>query len=265
MVLRMQLETPKKRDRYEHVPPKISSGSKKKPVAVSKVVARDAQLQYGHSLLTDARKDNLYLEGLVLEMRGQINCLQAKLDEDRADCATREKALVQENKNLQEKFLSVVEEQEKGAIVEDVDKIRLIRELRDKSSTVVALQTQIEGLERQLTTAHLQNVKLLEEMERVNGRAKDELTTRMVSEGLHNNSQVSTKAFAELREMVSDLRQEKDLLKLANERLLQSSLDDSRVTSIQRELHTWQVASSDSVTKCVLCVIEGCCVFCRRE
>ena len=65
--------------------------------------------------------------------------------------------------------------------------------------------------------------------------------------------------------MVSDLRQEKDLLKLANERLLQSSLDDSRVTSIQRELHTWQVASSDSVTKCVLCVIEGCCVFCRRE
>jgi predicted RNase H-like nuclease (RuvC/YqgF family) len=173
--------------------------------------------------------------------------------------------LVQENKNLQEKFLSVVEEQEKGAIVEDVDKIRLIRELRDKSSTVVALQTQIEGLERQLTTAHLQNVKLLEEMERVNGRAKDELTTRMVSEGLHNNSQVSTKAFAELREMVSDLRQEKDLLKLANERLLQSSLDDSRVTSIQRELHTWQVASSDSVTKCVLCVIEGCCVFCRRE
>jgi uncharacterized protein YlxW (UPF0749 family) len=106
--------------------------------------------------------------------------------------------LVQENKNLQEKFLSVVEEQEKGAIVEDVDKIRLIRELRDKSSTVVALQTQIEGLERQLTTAHLQNVKLLEEMERVNGRAKDELTTRMVSEGLHNNSQVSTKAFAEV-------------------------------------------------------------------
>ena len=26
-----------------------------------------------------------FSEGLVLEMRGQINCLQAKLDEDRAD------------------------------------------------------------------------------------------------------------------------------------------------------------------------------------
>ena len=72
----------------------------------------------------------------------------------------------------------------RGAIVEDVDKIRLIRELRDKSSTVVALQTQIEGLERQLTTAHLQNVKLLEEMERVNGRAKDVCFSLCVAESL---------------------------------------------------------------------------------
>ena len=41
--------------------------------------------------------------------------------------------------------------------------------------------------------------------------------------------------------MVADLRHEKNLLKSANERLLKSSLDDSKGRSFQREIQNLQV------------------------
>ena len=61
----------------------------------------------------------------------------------------------------------------RSAISEDIDKIRLVRELKEKSSSVVSLQTQVKALERQLSTVQQQNVHLLEEMERVNVEVKE--------------------------------------------------------------------------------------------
>lgn len=60
----------------------------------------------------------------------------------------------------------------RNAIGEDVEKIRLQRELRNKTGRLEAAQTQCEVLERNLSVVKTQNTRLLEEVEALNQRVK---------------------------------------------------------------------------------------------
>ena len=61
----------------------------------------------------------------------------------------------------------------RSAIDEDIDKIKLVREVRDKSSCIVSLQSQVKGLEKKLSALSVQNAHLLEEIERMNNTVKE--------------------------------------------------------------------------------------------
>ena len=64
------------------------------------------------------------------------------------------------------------------AIGENVEKIRLQRELHSKTGRLEAVQTQCEVLERNLSTVKAQNTKLLEEMAALNQKVKQVCTTQ---------------------------------------------------------------------------------------
>ena len=59
------------------------------------------------------------------------------------------------------------------AIGEDVEKIRLQRELQSKTGRLEAVQTQCEVLERNLSAVKDQNTRLLEEVEALNQKVKE--------------------------------------------------------------------------------------------
>lgn len=64
------------------------------------------------------------------------------------------------------------------AIGENVETIRLQRELHSKTGRLEAVQTQCEVLERNLSTMKAQNAKLLEEVEALNQKVKQVCTTQ---------------------------------------------------------------------------------------
>ena len=60
----------------------------------------------------------------------------------------------------------------RSAIGEDVEKIRLQRELQSKTGRLEAVQTQCTLLERNLSAVKTQNTRLLEEVEALNQKVK---------------------------------------------------------------------------------------------
>ena len=69
----------------------------------------------------------------------------------------------------------------RNAIGEDVVKIRLQRELQNKTVRLEAAQTQCEVLERNLSAVKTQNTRLLEEVEALNQRVKQVCVDRRIA------------------------------------------------------------------------------------
>ncbi|XP_033116274.1 protein fantom-like isoform X2 [Anneissia japonica] len=241
MIAKQQLATQSKRQTsYPHVQSRIDTGRAKAAPDTSRQNARppvddrrsatprafrqDVLPRYGHSLLEEAREENKRLEDFISQLQDQINILEDDKEMLQEQLQTRE--LEHDDEILQLK--RTMNQGQRSNIQENVELIRLQRELKDKSSKLTALQTQFASLQENLKTVKKSHDAMVSEIEEQNKLVQNEQNKVLTLQNQLKKGSASQRIIAELQERISDVEREKEILREANEKLLNSAFDAER-------------------------------------
>ncbi|XP_071959078.1 protein fantom-like [Antedon mediterranea] len=241
MIAKQQLATQSKRQTsYPHVQSRIDTGrakaspdtgrrNSKPPIddrrsATPRAFRQDVLPRYGHSLLEEAREENKRLEDFLSQLQDQINILEDDKEMLQDQMQTRE--LEHDEEILQLKRM--MNQGQRSNIQENVELIRLQRELKDKSSKLTALQTQFASLQENLKTVKKSHDAMVLEIEDQNKLVQIEQNKVLTLQNQLKQGSGTQRIIAELHERISDIESEKEILREANEKLLNSAFDAER-------------------------------------
>merc|ERR1712048_143402 len=265
MVAKQQLASnvPGKRaNAYDHVKPKIHTGIVSKPLtpkqARIKSQIRTVQPQtppkrtpsqntavdpilpqprYGHSLLEETRLEKRELEEAVGNLEEQLREALESIENLETEMEEKELTHQRELQTLKKELAG----NQRSAIQENVDLIKLQRDLKDKATKLQNLQGKYQNLEELLNKVKKSHEQVLEEMERMTGKVKEEQET---CENLRNQlraGNISQQAMAEKEDLINDLRAEIQLLKDAHEKLLHSTFDVEKDREYRAKERQYQI------------------------
>ncbi|CAH1779675.1 unnamed protein product [Owenia fusiformis] len=240
MVTKAQLQTQGKRHTpYGHVPSRINTGIPKPPPdpRVAKNIRvmgppRDTQRtvnspglpRYGHSLLEEAREENRHLEHVIDQLNDQLGVYEQDIE------MLKEEVRMKES-DFEEDLLKIKQQMTAGQrtnIQENIDIIRLQREIKEKSTKLTALQDKYTQLEHKLRNVTESHDQILEEMESLSQQLKDSQNKNLTLQNELKGGSASQRTILELEEQLVDLKKERDILTEANEKLVSSAFDLER-------------------------------------
>lgn len=243
MVAKQQLQTQGKRATpYDHVKPRVQTGVHARTPSGNRlrkdlrVQGHDMKLgsrvpppmlpqpRYGHSLLEEARLEKRELEELITQLQDQIQLL----DEDGAQLREQ----LRQNKLHHEDEIMQLKEQlsdaQRSNIQENVDLIKLQREMKEKVTKFEALQAKYLNLEENLAKVKASHTQVLEDMEKLNEELKKEQTKNFALKNDLKTGGIASKSLSEQLQMIGDLKADNAILKEANEKLVNSAFDAER-------------------------------------
>nr|XP_058967650.1 protein fantom-like [Pocillopora verrucosa] len=242
-VAKQQLQTQGKRATpYDHVKPRVQTGIHARTPSGNRL-KKDLRVQghdmkpgsrvpppmlpqprYGHSLLEEARLEKRELEELIAQLQDQIQLL----DEDGAQLREqlRQTKLRHEDEIMQLK--EQVSDAQRSNIQENVDLIKLQREMKEKATKFEALQAKYLNLEENLAKVKASHTQVLEDMEKLNEELKKEQTKNFALKNDLKTGGIASKSLSEQLQMIGDLKAENAILKEANENLVTSAFDAER-------------------------------------
>ncbi|XP_078365018.1 protein fantom-like isoform X2 [Oculina patagonica] len=243
-VAKQQLQTQGKRATpYDHVKPRVQTGIHARSPSGNRL-KKDLRVQghdikpgssrvpppllpqprYGHSLLEEARLEKRELEELIAQLQDQIQLL----DEDGAQLRDQ----MRQNQLRHEDEIMRLKEQlsdaQRSNIQENVDLIKLQREMKEKATKFEALQVKYLNLEENLAKVKASHTQVLEDMEKLNEQIKQEQTKNFVLKNDLKTGGIASKSLSEQLQMIGDLKAENAILKEANENLVNSAFDAER-------------------------------------
>ena len=195
----------------------------------------EALPRYGHSLLEDAREENSKLHEALVMMEERLQ--EAERESDHLKDQLRQQQ-VDKNEGIV-KFKEAVNKDFKSGIEENVEIIKLQREIKEKSTKFTSLQLQYQTLEENLKSVKSTNQNLLAELERLNRDLQDENSKNVELQSRLRDDMQREKSILEMQHRIQLLEQESKLLKANNESLMKSALDterDSAALEKEREL-----------------------------
>ncbi|XP_019629312.1 PREDICTED: protein fantom-like [Branchiostoma belcheri] len=246
MVAKQQLSSQGKRHTpYTGVQSRINTGIKKvgQMVAVQqrlkpgmrvqgpedvRTTSRSAQPsvlpRYGHSLLEEARGEIRSLEDLVSNLQDQIRDLEGEADMLREQMRLKDAEHEEELLRMRELMAAG----QRGNIQENVDMIRLQRELKEKATKLTAMQAKYTNLEENLRTVKGSHDQVLREMDGLREHLKAEQNRVLRLQNDLKQGATAHRTIIELQERVVDLEKENDIIKEANTQLQMSAFDAER-------------------------------------
>ncbi|CAH1270008.1 RPGRIP1L [Branchiostoma lanceolatum] len=246
MVAKQQLSSQGKRHTpYTGVQSRINTGMKKvgQMVAVQqrlkpgmrvqgpedvRTTSRSAQPsvlpRYGHSLLEEAREEIRSLEDLVSNLQDQIRDLEGETDMLREQMRLKDAEHEEELLRMREQMAAG----QRGSIQENVDMIRLQRELKEKATKLTAMQAKYTNLEENLRTVKGSHDQVLREMDGLREHLKAEQNRVLRLQNELKQGATAHRTIIELQERVVDLEKEADIIKEANTQLQMSAFDAER-------------------------------------
>uniref|UniRef100_UPI0037E7B87E protein fantom n=1 Tax=Semicossyphus pulcher TaxID=241346 RepID=UPI0037E7B87E len=231
---------------YGHVQPRVNSGLKRlRDSASSPPQTRPKSTRslegggrpptgllprYGHNLLEEARAEIRNLENVIELQRSHTEEVEGASellrDELRRKEAEYEEKLLQARQQQTSKLRSQVSS--------NVTMIKLQKQLTDRSNSVTELEgrfLQIQESQRSLKASHDAAMLKVDEL---SAQLKDERMKSLELEMQLQSSNISRKQMEQLQERISEVEQERDLLKDNHGKLLHSAFDVSRQ-------QTWQI------------------------
>jgi len=242
-VAKQQLQTHGKRTTpYDHVKPRVQTGIHARSPSGNRL-KKDLRVQghdikpgsrvpppllpqprYGHSLLEEARLEKRELEELISQLQEQIQLLE----EDGAQLRDQ----MRQNQLRHEDEIMTLKEQlsdaQRSNIQENVDLIKVQRDMKEKATKFEALQAKYLKLEENLAKVKASHTQVLEEMEKLNEQLKEEQTKNLVLKNELKSGGIASKSLSEQVQMIGDLKAENAILKEANEKLVNSAFDAER-------------------------------------
>jgi len=188
------------------------------------------QPRYGHSLLEETRLEKRELEDVVDSLRHQLVDYEEKVQYLQEQLTKKE---IHHEDSIQQ-LRQRVSGTQRTTIQENVELIKLQREVRDKVSKLQNLQGKYQNLEDLLKKVKTSHEQVLEEMEKMTSKLKEEqLKNSSLSNELKQGN-ISQQSLAMKEEQIRDLREEVEMLKEAHGKLLHSTFDAER----EREFRT---------------------------
>ncbi|XP_030832103.1 protein fantom isoform X2 [Strongylocentrotus purpuratus] len=245
MVAKQQLATQsQRRTPYNHVQSRINTGMPKPPgdgvqrnlrvqgnragSATPRSIRNDVLPRYGHSLLEEARAenerlneeiDNLHENCQILDQEKEILMEQIRIKE-----LDHEEVLLR----LKEQMSAGQRHTAKSNIQENVDMIKLQREVKEKSQKLAALEAQYATLQENLHTVKTSHDAVIAEMEDLNRKLHQSQAKSLTLQTELKQGSNLQRNISELQERITDTENEKDILREANEKLLNSAFDAER-------------------------------------
>ncbi|XP_077993112.1 protein fantom-like [Glandiceps talaboti] len=244
MVTKQQLVTQGKRnDPYTYVHSRVDTGRGPKPPpqsdrlkkglrvqgegaksATPRAFRNDVLPRYGHSLLEEARAENKQLDDYIRQLQDQIQIMEHDTDMMKEQMDVR-------NREHDDELLRLREQMSAGQrsnIQENVELIRLQRELKEKSTKLTGMEAQYQSLEDNLRTVKGSHDAVLIEMDKLNRQLQMEQNRSMGLQSELKSGTITQRQLIEFQERIADLDREKEILKEANEKLLNSAFDAER-------------------------------------
>ncbi|XP_044048154.1 protein fantom [Siniperca chuatsi] len=248
---------------YSHVQSRVSSGLKKlRDDASSPSHTRPKSTRslegggrpptglvprFGHNLLEEARAEIRNLENVIELQRSHMEEMEGVSERLRDELRKKEA-------EYQERLLQVRQQQTsklRSHVNSNVTMIKLQKQLADRSSSVTELEGRFLQLQESQRTLKVSHDAAMLKVDELSGQLKDERQKSLDLEKRLQSSTISKMKMEQLQEQISELEQEKDLLRENNEKLVNSAFDVSRQQKwqIQEQQLKLQIAQLETALK----------------
>jgi chromosome segregation ATPase len=160
----------------------------------------------------------------VLRLKQEVSLLTAETEKNQEQLRLQAAEHEEQRLSIEQQLQTLSTSQHKRGVEEDVEVIRVQRETREKSDRILVLESQYSAMERNLEGMRSNQTKLLQEIEQLNNRLKEEQRRSVELQTRLNSQSVVLGRVAELEQIVSDLQAEREILKNTNDRLMKRSL-----------------------------------------
>ncbi|KAK7114118.1 protein fantom-like isoform X1 [Littorina saxatilis] len=180
--------------------------------------------RYGHGVLEDTRAEKRHLESNIAQLHEQLNLYEMEIETLREQNRLREAEYEEDLIKIKTQITS----EQRQSVQENIDMIKVQRDVKEKSTRLIALQEKYSALEENTRVLRQNHDAILMEMERLNVQVKEEQNRVLSLQNELKMSAANQRRMAELQEQVIDLQRECDTLKEANEKLVGSAFDLER-------------------------------------
>ncbi|XP_069113817.1 protein fantom-like isoform X2 [Argopecten irradians] len=242
MLSKQQLATNKRSTPYNHVGSRISTGiARTQPQPDSRLtknmrvtgpmdspqgrmMGSPTQPRYGHSLLENARADLHYKDDQIAQLQEQMEMYEIEVENMRQQLKLKEA----EHEEDLVKIKQQITAEQRVTVQENIDLIRLQREVKEKSTKFFTLQEKYVLLEQNMQTMKHSHDSMLMEMERLNMQVKEEQNRVLTLQNELKFGTTNNRKLIELNEQIMSLEKENQILKEANEKFVNSAFDLDR-------------------------------------
>ncbi|XP_041650612.1 LOW QUALITY PROTEIN: protein fantom [Cheilinus undulatus] len=180
--------------------------------------------RYGHNLLEEARAEIRNLENVIELQRSHMEEVEGASellrDELRRKEAEYEERLLQARQEQTSKLRSQVSS--------NVTMIKLQKQLTERSNTVTELEGRFLQIQESQQTLRASHDAAMLKVDELSAQLRDERMKSLDLEKQLQSSSISKLKMEQLQERISELEQERDVLKDDNHKLLSSAFDVSR-------------------------------------
>ncbi|XP_028287906.1 protein fantom [Parambassis ranga] len=248
---------------YSHVKPRINTGLKRlRDNASSPSQARPkssrsldragrppiGQLpRYGHSLLEEARAKIRNLENVIESQRIHMEELEGAAELLREELRIKEAS-------YEERLLQVRQQQNsklRSHVSSNVMMVQLQKQLADRSNAVTELEGRFLQLQESQQTLKVSHDAAMLKVDELSAQLKDERLKALDLEKRLQSAKMSKIQTQQLKEQISELEQERDVLKDNNETLLTRAFDVSQQQKwqLQEQQLKLQIAQLETALK----------------
>ncbi|KAL3860281.1 hypothetical protein ACJMK2_010423 [Sinanodonta woodiana] len=254
MLAKQQLSSTNKRPSpYNRVSSRISTGISKQVTSENPRVTknirvmgppeitakRHSSLSPGqrHSALEETRNEYRRLEEMIHQQQEQMNMYEQEIAHLKEQLRLKDADYEEDLAKIKQQMTT----EQRLSVQENIDLIKLQREVKEKSTKLLTLQDKYSALEENLRTIKRSHDNVLVEMENLNIHLKEEQNKNLE---LHNELKLGSanqRKMIELQEQVGYLQKETAILKEANEKLVSSAFDLEKEREWRQREHSLKV------------------------
>ncbi|XP_068452620.1 protein fantom isoform X2 [Clinocottus analis] len=242
---------------YGRMPPRVNSSLKKPggatppPQAPSKSSEGGARPptgllpRFGHSLLEEAREEVRNLERLMELQRIHMEEAQAEAEQLREELRRKEAQYQDRLLQVRDQHTSRLRSQVHG----NVEMIRLQKQLSIRTDRTAELEGRFLQLQESQRVLKVSHEAAMLKVDQLSAQLKAERQKSLDLEGHLQTGSICRLQLDQLQDRVSELEQERDLLKDHNDQLVHRALDGSQQQRTQTQEQQLQIAQLEAALK----------------
>ncbi|XP_071176939.1 protein fantom-like isoform X10 [Mytilus edulis] len=189
-----------------------------------KTVSSPTFQKYGHNQLDNLRLDNRQKDDIIAQLQEQNEICEQELEEFKQRMKLQEAGYEEDLVKIKHQITA----EHRSTVQENIDMIKVQREVKEKSTRLMELNEKYALLESNLSTVKHGHDSMLMEMERLNMQLKEEQNRVLTLQNELKFGTANNRKLIELQEQTSCLEKENQILKEANEKFVNSAFDLER-------------------------------------